>query len=98
VGSGIALPHARIAGLDRSFGIFARLERPIDFASVDDRAVDLVFLLLTPVSANNNEHLSALACVSRRLRQGKVTSALRAAAGTEELYQAIAGIEAGARP
>jgi nitrogen PTS system EIIA component len=51
VGSGIALPHAKVTGLDRLYGLFARLERPIDFASVDERPVDLVFLLLTPPAA-----------------------------------------------
>jgi PTS system nitrogen regulatory IIA component len=95
VGSGIALPHAKIPGLNRPFGLFARLERPIDFASVDERPVDLVFLLLTPAKANSNDHLAALACVSRRLRQGNVADALRKAAGSDALYRTLAGVEAG---
>jgi nitrogen PTS system EIIA component len=95
VGSGIALPHARIAGLNRLFGLFARLERPIDFGSVDERQVDLVFLLLTPLTADN-EHLSALACVSRRLRQGQIANALRSAADTTELYQILTGAKSDA--
>lgn len=95
VGSGIALPHARIPGLDVPFGFFARLERPIDFASVDERPVDLVFLLLTPLKASSNEHLAALACVSRRLRQGAIAGALRKAASSEALYRTLAGAEAG---
>jgi len=94
VGAGIALPHARIGGLDRPFGLFARLDRPIDFASVDERPVDLVFLLLTPSKASSNEHLAALACVSRRLRQREVADALRTASSAEALYLAITGLGA----
>jgi nitrogen PTS system EIIA component len=47
-GGGVAIPHARIHGLNRSFGILARLNRPIDFDAIDRRPVDLVFLLLLP--------------------------------------------------
>src|SRR5262245_51497064 len=64
LGEGFALPHARIEGLDRFFGMFARLSRPIQFDSVDDRPVDLVFLLLIPMAAQI-EHVAALATISR---------------------------------
>ena len=88
VGQGIALPHARIAGLPRFFGLFARLERPINFDSIDERPVDLVFLLLIPEQAGD-EHLAALASVSRRLREREVTSGLRAAKTAAELYDIL---------
>jgi PTS system nitrogen regulatory IIA component len=89
VGQGIALPHAKIGGLDRLFGLFARLERPIDFASIDGQPVDLVFLLLVP-DAPRNEGLTALAAVARQLRDPAVTAQLRAgAADRDELYQAL---------
>src|SRR5215472_10583015 len=64
LGEGFALPHARIEGLDRFFGMFARLRRPIQFDSVDDKPVDLVFLLLIPMAAQI-EHVAALATISR---------------------------------
>lgn len=67
VGQGIAIPHARLPGIDKIFGMFARLAEPIDFDSIDDQPVDLVFLLIAPEGASAN-HLKALARVSRLLR------------------------------
>ena len=76
VGAGVAIPHARIVGLTGLYGLFARLARPIDFQAIDDRPVDLVFLLLVPESAGS-EHLAALACVSRALRNPATAKRLR---------------------
>jgi PTS system nitrogen regulatory IIA component len=90
VGQGIALPHARIAALEHFFGLFARLERPINFDAIDDGPVDLVFLLLIPEQAGN-EHLAALAAVSRRLRQREVAAQLRNARASSELYEILTG-------
>ena len=90
VGHGIALPHARVAGLARLFSLFARLEKPIDFDAVDAQPVDLVFLLLVPVNADK-EHLAALASVSRRLRDPETARRLRATAEPRELYNVLAG-------
>lgn len=88
VGKGIAVPHARIPGLARVFGLVARLERPVDFAAIDDRPVDLICLLLTPAAAAA-DHLPALACVSRRLREVAVAERLRAAHDGAALYAAL---------
>lgn len=77
VGHGVALPHARLAGLDRVRGLFLRLERPLDFDSVDRQPVDLVFCLLAPASAGV-EHLKALALVARTLRDASLCGKLRA--------------------
>jgi nitrogen PTS system EIIA component len=89
VGQGIAVPHARIGGLHDFFGLFARLERPIDFTAIDERPVDLVFLLLIPDEAGN-DHLAALACVSRRLRDRDAAAQLRTAKTAAELYEILA--------
>src|ERR1700732_3578833 len=78
LGEGFALPHARIEGLDRFFGMFARLNRPIHFDSVDSKPVDLVFLLLIPPAAGS-EHLAALASISRYLRDKEFAARLRKA-------------------
>ena len=67
VGHGIAIPHGKLKELDRLHGVFARLERPIDFDAIDDEPVDLVFVLLAPETAGA-DHLKALARVSRLLR------------------------------
>jgi nitrogen PTS system EIIA component len=77
VGQGVALPHARLHGLDRVRGLFLRLERPLDFEAVHRQPVDLVFCLLAPASAGV-EHLKALALVSRTLRDPALCAKLRA--------------------
>src|SRR6516162_10141092 len=94
VGRGIAIPHARIPGLARPFGLLARLARAIDFAAIDERPVDLVCLLLTPASAAA-AHLPALACLSRRLREPGVAERLRSARDQAGLYAIFTGAPAG---
>lgn len=77
VGHGVALPHARIAGLERPAGLFLRLDRAMDFDAVDRQPVDLVFALLAPDSPGV-EHLKALALVSRTMRDEAMRAKLRA--------------------
>lgn len=77
VGQGIALPHARLADLDKVHGIFLRVEKPLDFESVDRQPVDLVFALLAPLDAGV-DHLKALAIVSRTMRDPGLCAKLRA--------------------
>jgi len=77
VGQGVALPHARLDGLDSVVGVFILLERPIDFDAVDRLPVDLVFGLFAPEDAGV-EHLKALALVSRTLRDTSICAKLRA--------------------
>lgn len=77
VGQGVALPHARIDGIEAARGLFLRLDRPLDFEAVDRQPVDLVFCLLAPASAGV-EHLKALALVSRTMRDGPTCQKLRA--------------------
>jgi PTS system nitrogen regulatory IIA component len=84
LGRGFALPHARIDGLPGFFGLFARLARPIDYDAIDGDPVDLVFLLLMPANAGN-EHVAALAAVSRRFRDAETASRLRKADATAAL-------------
>lgn len=86
VGRGIALPHARIDGIRTLFGMFIRLNRPIDFESIDEKPVDLVFLLLIPLNAGN-EHVTALAAISRRLRDTALTERLRKAEASDTILQ-----------
>ena len=77
VGHGIALPHARLEDLDRIVGVFIRLEKPLDYDSVDRQPVDLVFGLFAPKDSGV-DHLKALALVSRTMRDQGVVSKLRA--------------------
>lgn len=77
VGHGVALPHARLDSVDKVTGVFVRLIKPLDYASVDKLPVDLVFALFAPRNAGV-EHLKALAYVSRTLRNPDVCKKLRA--------------------
>lgn len=83
VGHGVALPHARIDGLDKVVGAFMLLESPVDFDAVDRQPVDLAFGLFAPQEAGV-EHLKALALVSRTLRQGSLCTKLRANIGNAQ--------------
>lgn len=85
VGNGIAIPHGKLSELDRLYGVFARLERPINFDSIDEQPVDLIFLLLAPESAGA-DHLKALARVSRLLRDKGVCEKLRGTENADALY------------
>lgn len=77
VGHGVALPHARVEGLADVVGVFLRLDRPLDFDSVDRQPVDLVFALFAPRDSGV-DHLKALALVSRTMRDGAMCAKLRA--------------------
>lgn len=85
VGSGIAIPHGKLPGLDRIYGMFAQLDTPIDFDAIDDQPVDLIFLLLAPEGAGA-DHLKALARISRLLRDRRTCEKLRGANQSEALY------------
>jgi PTS system nitrogen regulatory IIA component len=85
IGGGIAIPHGKIADMKGLFGLFARLEEPVDFEAIDDQPVDLVFLLLAPEGAGA-DHLKALARVSRLLRDKSVCEKLRGADQADAIY------------
>ena len=89
VGHGIAIPHGKLAKLNKLFGLFARLDRPVDFEALDGEPVDLVFLLLAPEGAGA-DHLKALARVARLLRDPDVAHKLRRSRDAETLYAVLA--------
>lgn len=87
VGAGIAIPHAKLGALGHFFGLFVRLDRPIAYDAIDSQPVDLVFLLLIP--GNTREHLTALATISRRLRDAEITKNLRASKNADDAYATL---------
>jgi PTS system nitrogen regulatory IIA component len=89
VGSGIAIPHGKLPKLGKLFGMFARLDRPIDFEALDGQPVDLVFLLLAPETAGA-DHLKALARIARLLRDADIAHKLRESRDAEALYAVLA--------
>jgi PTS system nitrogen regulatory IIA component len=95
VGNGIAIPHGKLVELRRLYGVFARLERPVDFAAIDDRPVDLIFALLAPESAGA-DHLKALARVSRLLRNTAICDKLRGTDNADALYALLTDTAASA--
>ena len=88
IGNGIAIPHGKLAKLNRLFGLFARLDRSIDFEALDGQPVDLVFLLLAPEAAGA-DHLKALARVARHLRSAETTRMLRDSRDSEAIYAVL---------
>jgi nitrogen PTS system EIIA component len=88
LGQGIAIPHGKLRGLKRIVGIFARLAEPIEFDAVDGQKVDIVFLLLAPEGAGA-DHLTALARISRLLREGSAVEKLRASKDAAALYAVL---------
>jgi PTS system nitrogen regulatory IIA component len=89
VGAGVAVPHAKLDGLDKMRGVFVRLEAPVDFDSVDGQPVDLLFALFAPPDAGS-EHLRALARVARLLRQADLREQLRHARTTDAVHALLA--------
>jgi PTS system nitrogen regulatory IIA component len=89
VGNGVAIPHGKLPKLGNVFGLFARLERSVDFEALDGQPVDLIFLLLAPEGAGA-DHLKALARVARLLRDPETARKLRASNGAEAIYAVLA--------
>jgi PTS system nitrogen regulatory IIA component len=83
-GQGVAIPHGKIEGLERIYGLFARLAEPVDYKAIDGRAVDLVFLLLSPPDAGA-DHLKALAVISRITRNAATLERMRGARSRDAL-------------
>ncbi len=90
VGNGIAIPHGKLAKAGRMFGLFTRLENPVDFDAMDGIPVDLVCVLIAPESAGA-DHLKALAQVARTLRDTNFASLLRATRDEIGLFSLLAG-------
>ncbi|WP_439508118.1 PTS sugar transporter subunit IIA [Yoonia sp.] len=91
VGHGVALPHARLAGVDDVKGIFLRLEKPLNFDAVDRQPVDLVFALIAPENAGV-DHLKALALVSRTFRDASICAKLRANSDPVTLFTILTAV------
>jgi nitrogen PTS system EIIA component len=88
LGHGVAIPHAKHPGIKRIVGVFARLAEPVDFDAMDGDKVDIVFLLLAPEGAGA-DHLKALACISRLLRDGQAVEKLRVSRDEAALYAVL---------
>ena len=95
VGAGIASPHGKLPKVDRIFGIFARLEKPIDYEALDGAPVDLIFLLIAPEGAGA-DHLKALARIARALRDPALAAKLRATKDSSALFAMLSNKQSNA--
>lgn len=91
-GNGVAIPHGKVAGLKRIYGMVAHLAEPIDYKAIDGDAVDLVFLLLSPPDAGA-DHLKALAAISRVVRHAPTLEKLRGARSRDALAAVLMGVD-----
>ena len=90
IGDGIAIPHARLPGLDRLTGFFVRLAQPIEYDALDDAPVDLVFLLVAPEAASTLQ-LKALARIARLLRDPELGARLRTEPEPAQIFELLRG-------
>ena len=91
-GQGVAIPHGKIEGLKRIYCLFARLAEPLDYKAIDNRPVDLIFLLLSPPEAGA-EHLKALAAISRVTRNAATLEKMRGARSRDALTAVLMGAD-----
>jgi len=92
VGHGVAIPHGRFSDLDQIMGFFVKLDKPLNFDSLDDQPVDLVFLLLVPEEAGA-DHLKALAKVSRIFRDQSICEKLRGTNDSDAIYAILNSVQ-----
>ena len=92
LGQGVAIPHGKVEGLERIYGLFARIAEPVDYKAIDGRKVDLVFLLLSPPDSGA-EHLRALAAISRIIREGSTLEKMRGARSRDALAAVLLGAD-----
>ncbi|HDK37774.1 MAG TPA: PTS sugar transporter subunit IIA [Thiolapillus brandeum] len=85
---GIALPHARIKGINKPTGAFLRLSKGIDFDSLDNKPVDLVFGLLVPEQATE-VHLELLAELARLFNKPQLCAQIRQATSDEQVLHLL---------
>ncbi|MGL4827869.1 MAG: PTS IIA-like nitrogen regulatory protein PtsN [Vibrio sp.] len=85
IGNGIAIPHARMSDSEKAVAVLVQCEEPIEFDSIDNRPVDLLFALLVPED-QCKEHLKTLACMAERLNDKQILKQLRNAESDQELY------------
>ena len=76
IGNGVAIPHCRLSDLDRIYGVFLKIDDPIDFDAIDEQPVDLIFLLLAP-ETHGADHLRTLSKITRTLRDPNLCQKIR---------------------
>ena len=93
LGDGIAIPHAKIDGIENIFSLFIRLENSIDFSTTDTKGVDLIFVIIAP-EESKTEHLLALSTISKFLRIKNNVNKLRKLKSNEAIFNLFSKVNA----
>lgn len=86
MGDGVAIPHARLAAVQRATAMFARLKHKVPFEAVDGQPVDLICMLLLPTDPHG-EQLNCLATIARALRSADLRARLRTARDGKSAFE-----------
>lgn len=78
IGCGVAIPHVKVGGVDRTYGVLVRLTKAVDYEAIDEQPVDIIFMLLAPAESKTTQHLKMLALMSRFLKDKETCAAIRA--------------------
>ena len=92
VGNGVAIPHAKLPGMDRIVGVFAHLTKPVMFEAVDDQPVDIAFMLLAP-EGSGADHLKALSRIARILRNQSILASIRSSTDPDAIFSLLTSAE-----
>lgn len=99
IGGGVAIPHVKVPGVSRTYGVLVRMHAPLDYDAIDGEPVDLIFMLLAPAESKTTQHLKVLAQMSRFLKDGDIVSSLRATRDESVIAGLVRGwINAQAQP
>lgn len=86
VGKSLAIPHAKIAGIEDNFAVFAKLENPIEYGSIDNQPVEIVFLLVGG-QEKASIHIKLLSRISRLMNNDVFRNQLLHAKSPDEVIR-----------
>ncbi len=92
IGKGVAVPHCRVNGITRVYGCLIKLNFSIDYDSLDDQPVDLIFALIVP-DEQSDDHEKTLACVTKVLQSANSREKLRACRNNQQLFNTLIKLE-----
>jgi fructose-specific phosphotransferase system IIA component len=88
VGKQLAIPHGKVASIDRNIAAFAILDEPIEFNSIDNKPVKMVFLLVGP-EKSNSAHIKLLSRISRLMNSSSFRETLVECVGKDQIHKAF---------
>jgi len=92
IGSGIAIPHGKCAGVKELVMAIGIISDPIDFDSIDHKPVSIIVLLVSPMD-RTGPHIQALARISRLLLDEELKAKMEKATSAAQVYELISAKE-----